>query len=216
MWRARKQEIYELFLAQLLLWNDLSLKLFDLNFSTLPKWDQCQHKQNTTKRCGKGSTIKKQKPLHKLKLVKLRKHVQTSQKFIRKICERFVCDLTSKLCSCICQPTLLHVWGVTSKFLWTLLVTALSSLDIMNLNPEMGHNSQVIYTSLVPKVQLLSRSPGSSGLIFFSLLWGMRRGTEQTVLGQSRSLGAIWNIINIRAMANVIKKKYLTAISGFL
>lgn len=56
---------------------------------------------------------------------------------------------------------------------------------------------------------MLSRSPGSSELIFSGLLWGIRRDTDQSVLGQPKFLGEIWVIINMRVMAKVIFKKIL-------
>lgn len=66
------------------------------------------------------------------------------------------------------------------------MATALSSLDIMNLNSEMGHNRQAIYVSLTPRVWVLSRSPGSSELIFPGLLWGTARDTDQNVSGKPK------------------------------
>lgn len=70
--------------------------------------------------------------------------------------------------------------------------------------------------SLIPKVWVLSRAPDSSDLIFSGLLWGIGRDTDQNFLGWPKFLGEIWMVINMRAMAKIIFKKYLRAIHGYL
>lgn len=122
------------------------------------------------------------------------------------MCRGVICDLMYKVFSWICQHRLLHVWGVTCKSLFE--PHCHCTLQSWHNEPQfrMAHNRQAIYMSLIPKVWVLARSPGSSELIFSDLLWKTGRDTNQNVLGWPKFLGEIWIVINMTAMAKVILK----------
>lgn len=105
--------------------------------------------------------------------------------------------------------------------LWSFIVTALPSLNIMNLNWEMGHNRQAIYMSLIPKVWVLSRSPGSSELIFPGFLLGDWERHRSKCFRAAKVSGRKLDYNKyegngFKKKLKVIKKKYLKAIYGFL